>query len=559
MLEVSIIERLIPTKETLTVEFKSDLKKYSDADLFEDVVAFANTEGGDLFIGVEDDGTITGVHKEHANPVTLGAYIANNTVPPISTRCEIIGEDRPVLKISVPKSYGGIAATRAGKILRRRMKIDNTPENIPMYPIEIVARLSDLRLLDYSTMIVLEGTLSDIDPLETERMRRIILAYDGDKALLELNDEELLKALGFSREQNGVVYPTVAGILMLGKTESIKRFVPTAKSSFQVLAGTSVRVNEDYDLPILAAIEKIISYIEVWNPQQELELGLFRMPAPEFDNRALREAIVNAFCHRDYSVMGRVRVAIEDEGLTVTNPGGFIEGVTIDNLLTAEPHGRNQLLADALKRVGLAEKTGRGIDRIFEGSLIYGRALPDYSRTTPTTVSLFIPRSKPDVQLSRMIANEQNRLGRPLTITLLMVLNALKDSPRSDIKQICQTVNLSESVVKSVLNQSIEDGLAEAYGAGRGRTYMLSHKLYHDKDKTAGYVLQKDIDEARYAEMIVDMAKRTEFIARADVMNLLHVNDSKAYTLLRQLVKQNILQPVNKGRYAKYKLNSPEV
>ena len=59
--------------------------------------------------------------------------------------------------------------------------------------------------------------------------------------------------------------------------------------------------------------------------------------------------------------------------------------------------------------------------------------------------------------------------------------------------------------------------------------------------------------------MIVDMAKRTEFIARADVMNLLHVNDSKAYTLLRQLVKQNILQPVNKGRYAKYKLNSPEV
>jgi len=63
--------------------------------------------------------------------------------------------------------------------------------------------------------------------------------------------------------------------------------------------------------------------------------------------------------------------------------------------LTAEPHGRNQLLADALKRVGLAEKTGRGIDRIFEGSLIYGRSLPDYSNTTSTVVSLFIPRSKP--------------------------------------------------------------------------------------------------------------------------------------------------------------------
>ena len=548
--------RTIPMKETLTVEFKSDLKKYNDTDLFEDVVAFANTEGGDLFLGVEDDGTITGVHKDHSNPVTLSAFIANNTVPPISTRCEIVEEKLPVLRISVPKSYGGIAATRSGKILRRRMKIDNTPENIPMYPTEMTTRLSDLRLLDYSTMIVLEGTLSDIDPLEIERLRRIILAYDGDKALLELDDEELLKALGFSREQNGVLYPTIAGILMVGKVPSIKRFVPTEKSSFQVLEGTNVRVNEDYTLPILASIEKIISHTEVWNPQQELEMGLFRMPAPEFDKRALREAIVNAFCHRDYSVMGRVRVAIEDEGLTIANPGGFIEGVTIQNLLTAEPHGRNQLLADALKRVGLAEKTGRGIDRIFEGSLIYGRSLPDYSNTTSTTVSLFIPRSKPDVQLARIIANEQNKLGRPLPINTLLVLNILKDIPRSNVNQIAEVVNLSEIIVKTVLDKAVESGLVEAYGAGRGRTYMLSHKLYQGKEKAIGYVRQKDIDEARYPEMIINMAQNTAFIARADVMELLHVSDSKAYTLLKGLVKRNILVPVNKGRYAKYRLKT---
>ena len=53
------------------------------------------------------------------------------------------------------------------------------------------------------------------------------------------------------------------------------------------------------------------------------------MPAPEFDKRALREAVVNAFCHRDYSVMGRICVAVEDEGLTIANPGGVIEGVTL--------------------------------------------------------------------------------------------------------------------------------------------------------------------------------------------------------------------------------------
>ena len=74
--------------------------------------------------------------------------------------------------------------------------------------------------------------------------------------------------------------------------------------------------------------------------------------------------------------------------------------------------------------------------------MIYGRSLPDYSNTTATTVSLFIPRSKPDVQLARMIADEQNRLGRPLPINTLFALNILKDIPRSLVRmrsvvQIC--------------------------------------------------------------------------------------------------------------------------
>ena len=547
------MNRSIPLKETLTVEFKSDRNKYEDSAIFDDVVAFANTDGGDLFLGVEDDGTITGAHKDHTNPITLSAYIANNTVPPLSVRAEIIDEEHPVLKISVPKSYGGIVATSSGKILRRRLKHDSTPENVPMYPTEIATRLSDLRLLDYSAMLVLEATTEDLDILEVERLKRIILAYDGDRSLLELEQDELLKALGFTREQNGVVYPTMAGILMVGKVPSLKRFAPTHKTSFQVLEGTNVRVNEDFVMPILASIEKLISHLEVWNPEQELEMGLFRMPAPDFNKRALREAIVNAFSHRDYSKMGRVRTAISDEGLTVANPGGFIEGVSIHNLLTAEPHGRNQLLADSLKRVGLAEKTGRGIDRIFEGSLIYGRSLPDYSASTSATVSLFIPRCKADIQLAKMISDEQNRLGRPLPINTLLVLNMLKDLPRSDVKQLSDAVNLSETLVKTVLDKSIDSGLVEAYGAGRGRNYILSHSLYSDKEKSKGYVRQRDIDEVRYEELIMNMAYANEFISRSDVMDLLHVKDSKAYTLLKSLAKQGRLILVNKGKYSKYK------
>ena len=540
--------RIIPSSESLTVEFKSDLKKYPDSDIFEAVVAFANTEGGSLYLGVEDNGQITGVHPSHKNPITLSAFVANNTVPPVSTRAEIIDDEKPVLQISVPKSYSGVVATVSGKILRRRLKADGQPENTPMYPSEIATRLSDLRLLDYSTILIPEASMNDFDPLELDRMRKNILSYDGEKSLLDLADDELLKAIGFVRERDNQSTPTVLGLLMIGRVESIKRFIPTHSTSFQVLEGTNVLINDDFTLPLLASIEKLNTYLEAWNPQREIEMGLFRMP--------LREAIVNAYSHRDYSRMGRIRVSIADEGLTIANPGGFIEGVTVKNLLTAEPHGRNPALADALKRIGLAEKTGRGIDRIFEGSLIYGRTMPDYSGSNSVTVSLFIPRSAPDIQIAEMVSNEQNRLGRPLPINTLLILNYLKDAPRSDIHQISEALNIQETIAKTVLEKSIETGLVEAYGSGRGRSYILSKRVYKEKGgfSNIGYVRQVDIDETRYLELIKNLAQNNEFISRADVVQLLHVNENKAYWLLHKLVKDNVIVPVNRGRYAKYQL-----
>ena len=219
------MKRLIPEKESLTIEFKSDLKRLENSEIFDAVVAFANTEGGDLYLGVEDDGEITGVHPSHENPITLNAYIANNTVPPVSIRAEIVEDILPVLKISVPKNSHSVVATSSGKMSRRRIKADGTPENVPMFPTEIATRMSDLRLLDYSVLTLREATIDDFDLLEVERLKRNILSYNGDKSLLELENIDLYKALGFIKEEGSTIYPTVCGILTIGKVESIKRYV----------------------------------------------------------------------------------------------------------------------------------------------------------------------------------------------------------------------------------------------------------------------------------------------------------------------------------------------
>ncbi|MCI6151633.1 MAG: putative DNA binding domain-containing protein [Fusobacterium perfoetens] len=549
--------KVIPFKENLIIEFKSDRKRYSDALLVEEIVGMANTKGGELYLGVEDNGEVTGLHKEHRDINGLMALIANMTVPSLSVRAEILREnDKEVLKIEIPMSKS-IIATSSGKILRRRLKVDGSPENIPMYPYEINTRLSELSLLDFSGQILTGAEYEDLDPNERIRLKKIIELRYGDRTLLELSDEELDKALQLVKEENGKIIPTITGMLLIGKEEKIRELMPTAKSVFQVLEGTAVRKNEEFSKPLLETFEIFEENFKVWNPELEIETGLFRMPIPEFSYNAFREALVNAFCHRDYSMIGNVRVAITDEGMTISNPGGFIEGVNLKNLLTVEPHGRNQTLANALKRIGLAERTGRGIDRIFEGSIVYGRPWPDYSESTSTMVKVFIQRAKPDIPFIKMIYNAGNRSGKSLSINSLMILSLIKFEHRVDLHRIMEKINLSDSRAKANVYKLIEEGLIEKTGGVKNKNYILSRNIYKENDNVIGYVRQSGIDTIRNEEMILKLAEQTpEGICREDVVQLLNVTKDSAYGILKKLRKQNLLEVIGKGKGTKYILKN---
>lgn len=539
-------------KENLVNEFKSDRTCLPDSDIIDAVVAFANTDGGDLYLGVENDGKITGLHNKHKDITQLAAFIANRTVPPVSVRTEILEYDSPVLKISVPKRTS-VVASSDGKIQRRRLKPNGEPENVPMYPYEITARLSSLSLLDYSAQPVPDAAYQDLDPVERERLRNIIRSYRGETALLELNDEELDKALQLVTIQDGAIVPTFSGMLLIGRKESLKCHMPTAEASIQVLVGTDIKVNESFYLPILAAFEKISDTFSAWNHSEEMEQGLFRITIPDYDPRAFREALVNAFCHRDYSVLGRVLVQITDEGMTISNPGGFIDGIRADNLLDAEPHGRNPALADAMKRIGLAERTGRGIDRIFEGSLLYGRLIPDYSNSTQSSVKLFIPKGPTDKAFICMVSEEQQRLGRSLPIHLLLALDAVKQLHRASVQDVAERIHTDEGRVRVVLETLVESGLVERLGNGRGRYYIMSSRYSKKTNNAVEYVRNRDIDALRHQELVMQLAQTKGEVTRADVVELLHVTPSQAYRILQKLKDAGQLSLEGKGAGAKYR------
>lgn len=541
--------------ETLTREFKSDRKLLPDNQLIEAIVALSNTEGGTLYLGVEDDGMPTGVNEKHADPIGLVALVDNRTRPSVRVKATLMGSPQ-IMRIEVPKA-STIIATHTGRALRRRLKEDGAPEVVPLYPYEFSTRLSDLGILDFSAQPIPGSSRDDFDPLERERLRTLIGdSPSADQSLLELDDENLEHALQLTVQVEGEAIPTLTGLLMLGREESLEKLVPTHEASFQAMGGTSVKVNRDYHGPLLKVVDQISELFNAWNPGTELTMGLFSRVVPAFDERAFREAIVNAFGHRDYSVIGRVLVRVDEEGLTVSSRGGFVEGINVHNLLTAEPHGRNRLLMDVLKRCGLAERTGRGIDRIFEGSLNYGRPLPDYSSSNSQHVAVFVPRSAPDPIFVEMLAEERERSGKELSINGLLVLNMLKMEGECTFANLLDSLDINRSRLQTVLNQLQDSGLIESSGRGDTRVFMLGAKAYKREGKEIEYVRRSDIDRIRYPELIMKLAQSRGTVSTADVEQLLQISANRAYYQLKKLVEQGLLERIGKGRNTRYAIKS---
>ena len=545
------ILELIAQGESLTVEFKSDRNGISDRELVAAVVALANTEGGALLLGVEDDGVVTGLHANHANLSGLPALIANRTNPSVPVRVEQIRiQGHNIARIVVPKSRQ-LVSTSEGLLLRRRLKLDGKPEAVPFYPHEFIQRQSSLGLADPSAMPVEEIQSNQLDPLQRLRIRNAIKKYGGDQSLLALADEELDGALGLCREINGVRRPTVAGLLLLGSEELLRAHLPAYEVAFQVLQGTDVKVNEFYRKPLLETFEEIELLFKARVEEEEIQVGLFRVPVPNYDRRAFREAFVNALVHRDFSRLGAVHVKITDDGLSISNPGGFVEGVTLQNLLVVDPRSRNPLLADVIKRIGLAERTGRGIDRIYEGMLRYGRPAPDYSMSDAFTVCVQMVNAAADLGFLKMIVEQEEKLGR-MPIDSLIILSRLREERRLNTADLAPSVQKPEASVRSSLEKLVETGFLEPHGTGRGRTYTLSAALYRKVGKKSEYIRQAGFSPIQQEQMVLNYIDKHGSIKRAEVMDLCHVTRDQAYKLLSRLKKRSEIDKIGDRKGAVY-------
>lgn len=445
--------------------------------------------------------------------------------------------------------------TSEGKYLRRRLKRDGTPETVALKPYEILQRLSYIQAIDPSAQVIEDvDATTALSPLERERLRNMIRNYHGDMSLLELSDSELDGALGFARDRDGKRCPTIAGLLMIGNEQYIRQHVPSHEVLFQVLDGVNVLFNPPaMHASLLQTFEKVELLFQSRVTEQELQIGLFRVPIPNYERDAFREGFVNALVHRDYFRVGAVQVQLQRNSLSIASPGGFLEGINSDNILTIAPTPRNSLLAEAAKRIGLAERTGRGIDKIYTAMLRSGHAMPDFSASTNTSVVLRLNSAELDENYIKMIVAEEERLQEFMPLDALIVLSVLKTERRATTAFLATKMQKSVSDARSVVEWLIELGMVEGIGNGSARRYMLSSKVYSLSNNRAGYTRQRGWDTLQERELILAHLDKYKEIDRQSVVELCRCTPNHASWLLRQLKDEHVIQLIGGGRTSKYK------
>ena len=217
-----------------------------------------------------------------------------------------------------------------------------------------------------------------------------------------------------------------------------------------------------------------------------------------------------------------------------------------------EPRPRNQALADAMKRIGVVERSGRGVDKIYRGLLRFGRPVPDYSRTDSLSVVVSLATGAADLPFLRMVVEQDGQYGQEMPIDSLIALAALHEQKRLGTQALARHIQRNAEQARRTLEQLVERGLAEAHGTGRGRTYTLSAAMYRAEGKPVAYTRQAGFSALQNEQMVLGHVRHHGKINRSQVAELCRLTARQATLLLARLVNEGKLVRHGERRWTVY-------
>jgi len=505
--------KMLSGVEIESCEFKKAKSSYSTTKCLEYCTAIANFGGGYLIFGVEDKTKEVVGSNAFENTNDIKKKILEK-IRIIVKSYEYFLDSKRVLVLEIPPHSAGRFIDLDGQYFLRngeslvKMSWDQLREEafkiIPDYSAEIIAGTS---VDDLDKMIFL-NLMTNIKDNTWKEGKASFKEY--------LQSRRLLTDKGL----------TIAALSMFGKSDSIKKFLPQAETIIEYRNNPD---SIDYDnrksfcYGFLGYINIINDNISNYAGHISYNIGLFRDKIDVFNKDVIREALLNAFCHRDYSNGNPITIYISRDKLHIKNPGGFFEGIDEENIIFEQSH-RNKLIAESLERWKLVERSGQGYKRMWEKSILEAKNGPDVSNTTDHIFSLILDGTIIDRNILKYIDDKYGQLDKLsirelLTIHKIALNQKIKASPKE-------------------LNILLGKGLIEKDGRGRGTRYSLPKEYYNLSNKRGVYTRRKGLSDNMYKSMIIKHIETHGFGKIQDFEDVLpNLPRTKIHFLLSALKK----------------------
>ncbi len=424
--------------------YTTELKEVINSDFKKEVIAFANTDGGEIYVGVTNQGKVVGVKDVESDMERISSMIRDGIKPDLTsftTINEIQHKDGTIIKITVsrgskrPYHLSDKGLKPSGVYIRHG--ITSAPASDEM--IRQMIRDSDGTTFDKARSINQDLTFAYAEKYFKDSN---VSFGDNNKRTLKLIDED--------------GYYTNAALLLSDQCEHTMKC-----AVYNGIGKTSFQTRKEFTGSILRQVDEAYEYINLFNNKNSTIDNLKRVDHLDYPEYAIREALLNTIVHRDYDYSGSILINIFDDRIEFVSIGGLVKGLTLIDIMGGVSQTRNTIVANVFYRLELIESYGTGIQRIIES--YQGKKVQPIFTPAPASFLVVIPNMNYiDENIANQVLSEEDQ-----------VINLLKIKSEIVRRDVEELLGCSAFPATKILNNLIKKDVIMRIGIARATRYIL--------------------------------------------------------------------------------------
>lgn len=423
--------------ETEKIEFKRDFTE----EIYKEVIAFANTDGGVIYVGIDNDGNVTGIANVDEEYTRITNGIRDAIMPDVTMFVHYTIQNNKVVQITVSEGTNKPYYLKKKGLKPSGVYVRQGASSVPASPELIRQMIKD----------------SDGDTFEDMRSLDQELTFESaNTAFVRYGVEfskEKFRALGIT--QNGIY--TNLGLILSDQCP-----YTTKIAVFDDEARTVFRDSKDFTGSIFKQFENAVDYLALCNKTSSVIKGVLRTDTQDYPDEAIREALLNALIHRDYSFSGSIIINVNDDKMEFISLGGLLPGLSEEDIRLGISQPRNKKLAEIFHRLRLIESYGTGIRRIYK--LYESCAIQPEITVTPNAFKITLPNMNAAPRASENTSAD-------ITDQMRAVLDFIKKNGQISDAEIESLLGVKKTRVFNLMKEMKELGLVTAEGRGKDKIY----------------------------------------------------------------------------------------